>query len=212
MSYLNNPRAIEAQSRAIIAAQLGDLGLGAEERNIVTRIVHATGDLEYARLVVIHPRLVAAATAALCGGADIITDIEMVRQGINSQILARGGGRVICAIREREVAAAAAARGITRAMAAMEYLAPRMTGAVVAIGNAPTALFRLLELMAAGQVAPAAVIGTPVGFVGAAEAKAALERSGVPFVTVRGTRGGSTVAVAAVNALLHLTWDGEGED
>ncbi|MEW8958469.1 precorrin-8X methylmutase [Neomoorella humiferrea] len=212
MSYLNNPRAIEAQSRAIIAARLGALGLGAGERDIVTRIIHATGDLEYARLVVIHPRLVAAATAALRGGADIITDIEMVRQGINSSMLARGGGQVICAIREREVAAAAAARGVTRAMAAMEFLAPRMTGAVVAIGNAPTALFRLLELMAAGRAAPAAIIGTPVGFVGAAEAKAALEKADVPFITVRGTRGGSTVAVAAVNALLHLTWDEEGDD
>jgi precorrin-8X/cobalt-precorrin-8 methylmutase len=211
VSYLHDPRAIEAHSREIIAARVGDLGLGCGERAIVTRIIHATGDLDYARLVVIHPRLVETATAALRGGADIITDIEMVRQGISSPLLARGGGRVICAIREKEVIEAAAARGVTRAMAAMEYLAPRMAGAVVAIGNAPTALFRLLELMAAGRAAPAAVIGTPVGFVGAAEAKAALETAGIPFVTVRGTRGGSTVAVAAVNALLHLTWDGEGD-
>jgi len=174
-------------------------------------MVHATGDPEYARLVVVHPRLVETATAALRRGADVITDVEMVRQGISSRKLARGGGRIICAIRDRKVAEVAAERGITKAMAAMEYLAPRMTGAIVTIGNAPTALFRLLELMAAGHAAPAAVIGTPVGFVGAAEAKEALERSGVPFVTVRGTRGGSTVAAAAVNALLHLTWAEEGE-
>ncbi|CEP68684.1 Cobalamin (vitamin B12) biosynthesis CobH/CbiC,precorrin-8X methylmutase [Moorella glycerini] len=212
MSYLHDPRSIEAHSREIIAARLGDLGLGRGERVVVTRIIHATGDLDYARLVVIHPRLVEAATTALRQGADIITDIEMVRQGISSQMLARGGGRIICAIREKEVINAAAARGVTRAMVAMEYLAPRMAGALVAIGNAPTALFRLLELMAAGQAAPAAIIGTPVGFVGAAEAKTALETAGIPFVTVRGTRGGSTVAVAAVNALLHLAWDGEGDN
>ncbi|MBC7324562.1 MAG: precorrin-8X methylmutase [Moorella sp. (in: Bacteria)] len=210
MSFIHDPRAIEAYSREIIAAQLGDLGLAPGERAIVTRIIHATGDLEYAGLVVIHPRLVQAAVTSLRQGGDIITDIEMVRQGISSSLLARGGGRLLCAIREKKVISAAASRGVTRAMVAMEYLAPQMTGAVVAIGNAPTALFRLLELMAAGQAAPAAVIGTPVGFVGAAEAKAALETAGVPFVTVRGTRGGSTVAVAAVNALLHLAWDGEG--
>lgn len=94
-------------------------------------------------------------------------------------------------------------------MVAMEYLAPRMDGAIVAIGNAPTALFRLLELVAGGRAAPAAIVGTPVGFVGAAEAKAALETTGIPYVTVRGPKGGSTVAVAAVNALLHLAWDEE---
>jgi len=210
VSFIADPRAIEAHSREIIAGRLGDMGLAAGERAIVTRIIHATGDLDYARLVVIHPRLIPVAAAALRQGADIITDIEMVRQGISAPLIARGGGRVICAIRDPQVARTASAQGMTRAMVAMEYLAEQMTGAIVAIGNAPTALFRLLELVAAGQAAPAAIIGTPVGFVGAVEAKAALETTALPFITVRGTRGGSTVAVAAINALLHLTWDGEG--
>ncbi|MDN5345318.1 MAG: precorrin-8X/cobalt-precorrin-8 methylmutase [Clostridia bacterium] len=211
MSFIHDPLAIEAYSREIIAARLDTSGLGSGERAIVTRIIHATGDLEYARLVRIHPRLVQVATAALRQGVDIITDIEMVRQGISRPLLARGGGKVICAIHEDAVVKEAAAQGVTRAMVAMEYLASRMAGALVAIGNAPTALFRLLELVAAGQAAPVAIIGTPVGFVGAAEAKAALEAASIPFVTVRGTRGGSTIAVAAVNALLHLAWDGGGE-
>lgn len=209
MDFLYDPLAIETRSREIIAARVGDLGLEPGARAIVTRIIHATGDLGYAGLVVCHPRLVPAATAALRQGADIITDVEMVRNGISSHLVSRGGGRVICAIREEQVRQEAAARGETRAMVAMEYLAPRMEGAIIAIGNAPTALFRLLELMAGGRAAPAAVVGTPVGFVGAAEAKAALEKAGVPYLTVRGPKGGSTVAVAAVNALLHLTWDGE---
>ncbi|AKX96501.1 precorrin isomerase [Moorella thermoacetica] len=209
MGFLSDPRAIEARSREIIAARVGDLGLEPGARAIVTRIIHATGDLSYASLVAVHPGVVAAATAALRQGADIITDVEMVRNGVSSHLVSRGGGRVLCAIREAEVIKTATARGETRAMVAMEYLAPRMDGAIVAIGNAPTALFRLLELVAGGRAAPAAIVGTPVGFVGAAEAKAALETTGIPYVTVRGPKGGSTVAVAAVNALLHLAWDEE---
>ncbi|OIQ56230.1 precorrin-8X methylmutase [Neomoorella thermoacetica] len=209
MGFLSDPRAIEARSREIIAARVGDLGLEPGARAIVTRIIHATGDLSYASLVAVHPGVVAAATAALRQGADIITDVEMVRNGVSSHLVSRGGGRVLCAIREAEVIKTATARGETRAMVAMEYLAPRMDGAIVAIGNAPTALFRLLELVAGGWAAPAAIVGTPVGFVGAAEAKAALETTGIPYVTVRGPKGGSTVAVAAVNALLHLAWDEE---
>ncbi|MDN5325777.1 MAG: precorrin-8X/cobalt-precorrin-8 methylmutase [Moorella sp. (in: firmicutes)] len=209
MDFLSDPRAIEARSREIIAARVGDLGLEPGSRAIVTRIIHATGDLSYASLVAIHPGVVTVATAALHQGANIITDVEMVRNGVSSHLVSRGGGRVLCAIREAEVIKTATARGETRAMVAMEYLAPRMEGAIVAIGNAPTALFRLLELVAGGRAAPAAIVGTPVGFVGAAEAKAALETTGIPYVTVRGPKGGSTVAVAAVNALLHLAWDGE---
>ncbi|OIQ58840.1 precorrin-8X methylmutase [Moorella thermoacetica] len=209
MDFLSDPRAIEARSREIIAARVGDLGLEPGARAIVTRIIHATGDLSYASLVAIHPGVVTVATAALHQGANIITDVEMVRNGVSSHLVSRGGGRVLCAIREAEVIKTATARGETRAMVAMEYLAPRMEGAIVAIGNAPTALFRLLELVAGGRAAPAAIVGTPVGFVGAAEAKAALETTGIPYVTVRGPKGGSTVAVAAVNALLHLAWDGE---
>ncbi|MGI9953218.1 precorrin-8X methylmutase [Moorellaceae bacterium AZ2] len=206
MDFLRDPKVIEARSRAIIGSRLQMAGRSVQERQVLIRIIHATGDLSYARLTVIHPQLVAASTAALRRGAAIITDVEMVRSGISGPLAARGRCPLICAIRDEKVAELASARGETRAMVAMEQLAPQMEGALVAIGNAPTALFRLLELIQAGQARPAAIIGTPVGFVGAAEAKAALEKGPVPFLTVRGSRGGSTVAVAAVNALLHMAF------
>ncbi|MDK2820521.1 MAG: precorrin-8X/cobalt-precorrin-8 methylmutase [Clostridia bacterium] len=209
VNFMNNPKEIEERSHEIINSEVGDLGLGFGERKIVTRIIHATGDLDYANLVVIHPGLVQAATSALKQGANIITDVEMVRNGISSKLLARGGGQVLCAIRDKEVADKAKATGETRAMIAMDHLASSMSGSIIAIGNAPTALFRLLQLIESGKVNPAAIIGTPVGFVGAAESKTLLEKSNVPYVTVCGPKGGSSVAVAAVNALLHLVWDKE---
>lgn len=209
MEYINNPLAIERLSYEIITAQTGEIPLGKDEWTITRRIIHATGDLEYGKLVVVHPNFVTAASTALRRGADIFTDVEMVRQGINNSLLNRNGCRAICAIRSEEVTKRAVATGETRAMVAMEHLSGDMKGNLVAIGNAPTALFKLLELIAKGKAAPAAVIGTPVGFVGAAEAKAALECAGIPFVTVRGTKGGSAVAAAAVNALLNLVWNRE---
>lgn len=206
MDFLRDPRAIEAKSWEVIESRLKKVVNSREEREILTRIIHATGDLSYAELTVIHPQLVAAATAALRRGAAIITDVEMVRSGISAALASRGNCPVICAIRDERVAQLALARGQTRAMVAMEQLAPQIQGSLVAIGNAPTALFRLLELIEAGETRPAAIVGTPVGFVGAAEAKAALEASPIPFLTVRGSKGGSAVAVAAVNALLHLAF------
>ncbi|MDN5347350.1 MAG: precorrin-8X/cobalt-precorrin-8 methylmutase [Clostridia bacterium] len=204
MSFLRDPLAIEAQSQAIISRELGDYPLRAGEKAVLARIIHATGDIGYARLVVFHPDFVAAAVAALQRGAGIFTDVEMVRSGINARLVAELGGQIFCAIREPEVIAAAKKRNETRALVAIERLAPRMEGGLVAIGNAPTALFRLLELIKAGSARPAAVIGVPVGFVGAAEAKAALAATEVPHLVVQGPKGGSTVAVAAVNALLKL--------
>lgn len=206
MDFLQDPRAIEAKSRAVIEARLDKVTDRREEKEILIRIIHATGDLSYAELTVIHPELVTAATAALRRGTAIVTDVEMVRSGISAALASRGNCPIICAIRDDEVLRIASARRQTRAMVAMEQLAPRLEGALVAIGNAPTALFRLLELIKAGQTRPAAIVGTPVGFVGAAEAKAALEASPIPFLTVRGPKGGSAVAVAAVNALLHLAF------
>ncbi|SMB97342.1 precorrin-8X methylmutase [Thermanaeromonas toyohensis ToBE] len=207
MNFLRDPKDIEEKSQAFISAHL-EGAWAPEEKQILTRIIHATGDLSYASLTVIHPDLVPEALKALRQGAAIVTDVEMVRSGINASLAAKGKCPVICAIREEEVIRMATARSETRAMVAMEYLAPRMWGSVVAIGNAPTALFRLLELIESGQTRPAVIIGTPVGFVGASEAKEALEKSPVPFLTVRGSKGGSTVAAAAVNALLHLAFKG----
>jgi len=204
LAFMQNPQAIEARSYDLIAAELGGCRLTPGEKAVLLRIIHATGDHDYARLISFHPDFITAAVAALKQGAGIFTDIEMVRAGINARLVDSLGGKTFCAIREPDVAAEAKRRNITRGMAAMEWLAHRMDGGLVVIGNAPTALFRLLELIEAGAARPAAVIGVPVGFVGAAEAKEALAGTAVPHVVVRGTKGGSPVAVAAVNALLKL--------
>lgn len=204
MTFLDNPQAIEERSYALIAAALGDCAGTPQERDVLMRIIHATGDHDYSRLIYMHPEFVTVSLAALRQGAGIFTDIEMVRSGINSGLAVSLGCSVFCAIREAEVIQMAKENGCTRAMAAMERLAPRLTGGLVVIGNAPTALFRLLQLMESDAARPAAVIGVPVGFVGAAEAKAALAETTVPHLVVRGTKGGSPVAVAAANALLRL--------
>lgn len=204
MAFLRDPLAIENKSYDLINRELDECQLTGGERAVLARIIHATGDPGYARLVSFHPGFVAAAVAALRRGAGIFTDIEMVRSGINARLANTLGSGVFCAIREPEVLAAAKKSNGTRAMAAMDRLAGRMEGGLVAIGNAPTALFRLLELIEAGIARPAAVVGMPVGFVGAAESKEALAATCVPHVVVRGSKGGSPVAVAAVNALLKL--------
>lgn len=204
MAYLRDPLGIESKSYDLIYRELDGCQLTGGEKAVLARIIHATGDPGYARLVSFHPGFVEAAVGALRRGAGIFTDIEMVRSGVNARLAGALGSGVHCAIREPEVAAAAKTSNGTRAMAAMERLAGRMKGGLVAIGNAPTALFRLLELIEAGAARPAAVVGVPVGFVGAAESKEALSLTAIPHVIVRGTKGGSPVAVAAVNALLKL--------
>lgn len=189
--------AIEARSMAIIERQLG----GAEpadpaERAIVRRVVHATADLSFARSLRIHPKAVAVGRAALAAGAPIICDVKMLAAG-----LTRTKSEVLCAIGEADVAEAAKKAGCTRAAAAIDKLAPRLAGAIVAIGNAPTALWRVLEIARSGGPRPAVVVGLPVGFVGAAESKAALIASDLVYISNVGPRGGSPVAAAAVNAL-----------
>lgn len=205
MDYINNPQAIESRSMAIIEEnipQLATLPLG--EREITKRIIHTTGDLAYGELVQIHPEAVARGLQALKSGRPIVTDVNMVRTGINSNLLAALNITASCYISHPEVVDEAKNTGLTRAMLAMRRAVPEINGGIVAIGNAPTALFTLLEMISAGEAQPALVVGTPVGFVGAAESKELLTRSTVPYITVTGTRGGSTVAAAIVNALLHL--------
>lgn len=146
-------------------------------------------------------------------GCPIVADVVMVAAGINRRLAAALGCEVLCAISEPGVAESAQRDGIPRSAAAMRSLSSKLPGAVVAIGNAPTALFALLEAVDAGLPAPALVVGTPVGFVGAAESKLELVRrgeAGLPYVTVEGTRGGSALAAAAVNALLRLATDLDG--
>jgi precorrin-8X/cobalt-precorrin-8 methylmutase len=201
-AYLRDGDAIYARSFAIIRAEADLSAFSADEAEIVVRMIHACGVVEAARDIGFGGDLVAAARDALAAGAPILCDAEMVAHGITrARLPARND--VVCTLREARVPGLAAELGTTRSAAALELWRDRLAGAVVAIGNAPTALFRLLEMFAAGVPKPAAIIGVPVGFVGAAESKAALadEPHGVPFLIVRGRMGGSAMAAAAVNAL-----------
>jgi len=205
MDFMTDPRRIEERSMEIIAPHLAGLALSAAEARIYSRIIHAAGDVDYANRIRIHPQAAAAAGRALKAGADVFCDVEMVRTGINRRRLAAYGGAVHCLIADPAVAAAAECEGITRAMAAVRAFGSRLDGAVVAIGNAPTALFEIVRLMAQKDIRPAVVIGVPVGFVGAAESKDILvAASPVPYITVAGPKGGSSVAAAAVNAILYM--------
>ena len=205
MEFITNPRLIEERSMAIIAPHIAGLNLPAAEAKIYSRIIHAAGDVDYANHIRIHPQAVEAATRALKAGCDVFCDVEMVRTGINRRRLADFGGAAHCLIADPAIAAVAQSQGITRSMAAIRAFGPRLDGSVVAIGNAPTALFELLRLIEETGIRPAAIIGVPVGFVGAAESKEALVAAApVPYVTVTGTKGGSPIAAAAVNAILYM--------
>ncbi|HEY6255329.1 MAG TPA: precorrin-8X methylmutase [Xanthobacteraceae bacterium] len=202
LTYLRDGAAIYARSFAIIRAEADLSGFSADEAEVVVRMIHACGLVEAARHVGFGGDLVGAARRALAAGAPILCDAEMVAHGITRARLP-GRSEVVCALRDARVPALAERLGTTRSAAALELWAQRLDGAVVAIGNAPTALFRLIEMLAAGAPKPAAIIGVPVGFVGAAESKTALaaDPHGVPFLVVRGRMGGSAMAAAAVNAL-----------
>ena len=199
--YIQDGAAIYERSFAIIRAE-ADLARfrGAAER-VVVRMIHACGMTDLPDDVEMSAGFADAAQAALRSGAPILCDAKMVANGVTRARLPAHND-VICTLDDPQVPALAAQMGTTRSAAAMELWKPRLAGAVVVIGNAPTSLFRLLEMLDAGAPKPATVIGIPVGFVGAAESKEALAKDGrVPFVVVHGRRGGSAMAAAAVNAL-----------
>ena len=203
--FITQPMAIEDRSMEIIAPHLEGLNLTAEEKIICSRIIHAAGDVGYAPIVKIHPDLVAVAKAAIISGKNIFTDVEMVRRGISIKTFRKFGGEIFCKISDVDTREFAKREGITRAMAAMRIFDKRLDGQIVAIGNAPTALFEVLRLVREENIRPAVIIGVPVGFVGAAESKSQLAaQNEIPYVTVAGTKGGSSIAVAAVNALLYM--------
>jgi precorrin-8X/cobalt-precorrin-8 methylmutase len=201
-AYLRDGAAIYERSFAIIRAEADLSRFSNEEADLVVRMIHACGLVEITRQVEFGNGLVATGRAALAGGAPILCDAEMVAHGVTRARLPANNA-VICTLHDPRVPTLAARLRTTRSAAALDLWADRLSGAVVAIGNAPTALFRLLELLDAGAPRPAAVLGIPVGFVGAAEAKDALAANsrGLPFLTVRGRIGGSAITAAAVNAL-----------
>jgi precorrin-8X/cobalt-precorrin-8 methylmutase len=199
-SYEKDGAAIYRQSFAIIRRE-ADLGrFSAPEERVAVRIIHACGMVEAARDLVFTPGATEAAARALAGGAPVFCDARMVAEGVTRARLP-AKNEVICTLADPSTPALAQRLATTRTAAAIDLWLPRLGGSLVAIGNAPTALFRLLELIAAGAPRPAAIIGMPVGFVGAAESKEALIESGLPAIVMRGRKGGSAMAAAAVNAL-----------
>ena len=199
--YIRDGAAIYARSFSIIRAE-ADLGrFSKEEERVAVRIIHACGLVEVARHIVMSPSFANDAAAALKNGAAILCDSMMVAHGITRARLP-ANNEVICTLRDPRVAELAKDIDNTRTAAAMQLWLPHLAGALVVVGNAPTALFRLIELLDSGAPKPAAVIAMPVGFVGAAESKEAIAADGrVPFAIVKGRLGGSAMAAAAVNAL-----------
>ena len=199
------PADIERTSLSIITAELAELGLTPppETAAVVKRVIHTTADFDYARNLRFTPGAVAAGVKALRAGTPIITDTNMALAGISKPALAKLGCKAVCYMADPDVAAAARAAGTTRAVASMDKACGIEGPLIVAVGNAPTALLRLAELMDAGKIAPALVVGVPVGFVNVVEAKEELLARRVPAIVARGRKGGSTVAAAIMNALLY---------
>jgi precorrin-8X/cobalt-precorrin-8 methylmutase len=192
--------AIQQQSYEIIDRQIGSGGpQAAGQRRIIRRIVHATADLSFARTVRIHEQAVACGLSALAAGRPVVCDVKMVRAG-----LTKVRNPILCAIDSPDAAQRARQQGCTRAAAAMELLRDELQGSIVAIGNAPTALWKVLEIARGGGPRPALVVGLPVGLVGARESKQALLESDLCYITNVGPRGGSAVAAAAMNALATM--------
>ena len=205
MDFIKEPMAIENRSMELIAHHLAELHLDERATKLYSRLIHASGDVGYAPITRVHPEAIDRAIEALKAGAHIYTDVEMVRTGINKKKLASFGGEVHCLVADPDVAVQAKELGITRSMVAMRKFGKALDGSIVAIGNAPTALFEVLRLVREEGIRPACIVGIPVGFVGAAESKAELAENGiVPYITVEGTKGGSPIAAAAINALMYI--------
>lgn len=200
--YVADGPAIYVDSFATIRAEADLSHVPADAEKIAVRMVHACGQVDLTNDLDIHPGLVAAARTALESGAPILTDATMVASGVTRARLPKDN-EVMCFLRDERVPALAKEWGTTRSAAAVSLWEDRLEGAVVAFGNAPTALFHLLEMLLDGAPRPAAIIGTPVGFIGAAESKQALAAFSldIPYLTVHGRRGGSAMAASALNAL-----------
>lgn len=206
------PAGIERASMQIIAAELAQKGIEIppENRAVVLRAIHASADFDYADNLAFTPGAVQAGVAALQKGAAIVTDTNMALAGISKPTLAKFGGKAVCFMADPEVAQEAKERGVTRAVVSMEHAA-RLDGPLIfAIGNAPTALIRLHELIEAGVLSPALVVGVPVGFVNVVESKELFLGGETPYIIARGRKGGSNVAAAIINALLYQMVQREG--
>ncbi|QWU17901.1 precorrin-8X methylmutase [Paenibacillus sophorae] len=195
------PQEIESKSFEIITEELGEHPFTPEQYPVVQRIIHASADFELGRNIVFHPRAIEAGIAAILGGKKIVADVQMVQVGISKPRIQKFGGSVDVYISDPDVMEEAKRLNTTRAIISMRKAVREAEGGIYAIGNAPTALLELIRMVKEGEAKPDLIIGMPVGFVSAAESKDELRKLDIPFITNLGRKGGSTVVVAAVNAL-----------
>ncbi len=203
--YIKEPMKIEDKSMDIIDSVMGDVDFSDEEMLVAKRMIHTTGDFEYRKIIVFKDNFLEEAKASIEKGVKIFTDTKMAYQGINKPALKKSSCELVYYIDDEDVREAAKTKGTTRSACALEKAVENGVKGFV-IGNAPTALFRLLELIKEGKVDPDFVVGVPVGFVGAAESKEALREVEVPSVSTVGTKGGSNVAASIINALLYMVY------
>ena len=204
---IRDPQQIEVKSFAIIDAEVGEHRFSEQEWPIVRRIVHTSADYDFVMNTLISPGAVESALLAIREGCGIYCDTNMVLSGVNKSRLAAFGCSISCHVADADVAAQAKTEGVTRSIVALRKGVAEGCR-IFLIGNAPTALYELLDLCRSGQVDPALVVGVPVGFVGAAESKEALAATDLPQITCRGRKGGSTIAAAIGNALLIMAEEG----
>ena len=197
------PQDIEKRSFEIITEELGDAVLDPLQAPIIKRVIHTTADFEYLNTLCFSENAVVKLQGALKNGACIVTDTQMAQAGISKRTLEKYGGRVYCFMGDEDVAQTAARNGTTRAVASMDKAAGLSENVIFVVGNAPTALVRLYELMEQGKIAPRGIIGVPVGFVNVVQAKELIMQCNVPYIVARGRKGGSNVAAAICNALLY---------
>lgn len=198
------PDEIEAESFRIILKEIGPHHFSDRELPIVQRVIHATADFEYKNLLRFSPNAISNAMGAIQRGCPVFSDVRMIEAGVNKILLNRFGSMICCLVNDPTAVKLAKERGKTRSETAMRLLGQKLDGAIVLIGNAPTALFEVLRLYAEERIKPALVVGVPVGFVNAAESKDALCKTDLDYITVPGRKGGSTVAVSIFNALMKL--------
>lgn len=201
------PRDIERRSFEIITEELGDRKLDADKELIIKRCIHTSADFDYADNLCFSEGVVEKAIEAIKNGACIVTDTQMGRSGINKKALEKYGGEVYCFMSDEDVAKTAKENGTTRATASMDKAAAMNKPMIFAIGNAPTALVRLYELIQEGKINPALIIGVPVGFVNVVQSKELIMETDVPYIVARGRKGGSNIAACICNALLYMIDD-----
>ena len=199
-----SPHEIEKRSFEIITEELNGRTFPEDQELVVKRCIHTSADFDYADNLCFSEHAVAKGIEAIREGACIVTDTQMARSGINKKVLARQGGEALCFMSDEDVAARAKETGSTRAAACMEKAAELDKKLIIAVGNAPTALVRLYELIGEGKIKPALIIGVPVGFVNVVQSKELIMQTNIPYIVARGRKGGSNIAACICNALLYM--------